>query len=102
LIEVSVRNILDEEVEQHLAAKRHERSGQRRGYRNGTKPRTMKAAVGELHFDLLQVKEGGFRTQLFDRWQRSDKAMIATMQEIVIKGVSTRDVASILEEMGSF
>lgn len=62
----------------------------------------MKAAVGELHFDLPQVREDGFRTQLFDRWQRSDKALIATMQDIIAKGVSTRDVASILEEMGGF
>jgi transposase-like protein len=62
----------------------------------------MKTSVGELHFDVPQVRESGFRTQVFERWQRSDKALISAMQEMVVQGVSTRRVGDILEEMGGF
>jgi len=102
LVETSVRHLLEEEVQRHIGAGPYERSPGRQGYRNGTKPRTMKTSVGELRFDLPQVREGGFRTQLFERWQRSDRALVAAMREMVVKGVSTRRVSSILEEMGGF
>ena len=103
LVQTMVQTILHEEVERHLGAGHYERApGQRRGYRNGTKPRTMKTAVGKLELDVPQVREGGFRTQVFERYQRSDKALIAAMQEMVVKGVSTRQVADVLEQMGGF
>lgn len=102
MVETMVHRILEEEVSRHLGAGRHERTGERRGYRNGTKPRTMKTGVGELELEVPQVRESGFRTQVFDRWQRSDKALVAAMQEMVVRGVSTREVSGILEEMGGF
>lgn len=102
MVETAFRQLLEEEVTRHLAAERHARTGERRGYRNGTKPRTLKTTVGKLHLKVPQVREGGFRTCLFERWQRSDKALVAAMQEMVIHGVSTREVAAVLEQMGGF
>lgn len=102
LVRSTVQNILEEEVARHLAAEPYERAEGRRGYRNGTKPRTMKTAVGKLDLEVPQVREGGFRTQLFERWQRSDKALVAAMQEMVVAGVSTRRVSDVMEELGGF
>lgn len=102
MVEAAVKNLLEEEVARHLGAGPYERSDGRRGYRNGSRPRTMKTAVGELCFQVPQVREGGFRTQLFERWQRSDKALVAAMQEMVVAGVSTRAVSDVLEAMGGF
>jgi len=102
MVEAAVKNLLEEEVARHLGAGPYERSQGRRGWRNGTKARTMKTAVGELCFQVPQVRQGGFRTQLFERWQRSDKALVAAMQEMVVAGVSTRAVAGVLEAMGGF
>lgn len=102
MIEVAVRNLLEEEVARHIGAGHYERAPTRRARRNGTKPRTMKSPVGELQFEVPQVREGGFRTQLFERFQRSDRALVAAMQEMVVAGVSTRDVSRVLEEMGGF
>lgn len=102
MVEAAVQRLLEEEVTRHTGAEHYERSDNRRARRNGTKPRKMKTSVGELDLRVPQVREGGFRTALFERWQRSDKALVAAMQEMVVKGVSTRQVASVLEEMGGF
>lgn len=102
MIETLVEQALNEQLEQFLGAKRYEHSSKRRGWRNGFKPRTMNSPAGKLHFRVPQTREPGFQPTAFDRYQRSDKALIAAMQEMVIKGVSTREVAAVLEEMAGF
>jgi transposase-like protein len=62
----------------------------------------MKTSVGELHFEVPQVRHGGFRTQVFERYQRSDRALVVAIQEMYVKGVSTRKVGEVLEKMGGF
>lgn len=102
MIQTLVQQLLTEEVERHLGVGSYERSTERRGYRNGTKPRSMKTAVGKLEFKVPQVREGGFQTQIFERYQRSDKALVAAMQEMVVHGVSTRNVSEVMEKLGGF
>jgi len=106
MLETIVREVLEEEVQQFVGAGPYERSGGRRGYRNGTKPRTMKTAVGALEFAVPQVRpqpgRESFRTQVFERFQRSDRALVAAMQEMVVAGVSTRAVTGVMEELGGF
>ncbi len=102
MIQVCVRQVLEEEVARHIGAGPYERSPQRTGHRNGTKPRTMKTAVGQLQFDVPQVRDGSFRPSVFERYQRSDRALVGAMQEMVVQGVSTRRVSAVLNEMGGF
>jgi transposase-like protein len=45
------------------------------------------------------VREGGFSPELFARYQRSEQALILTLMEMVVNGVSTRKVARITEEL---
>jgi len=102
MIEIGVRRVLEEELVRHVGAARYERTAERRGQRNGTKPRTMRTTVGELHFEVPQVRQGGFRPSVFERYQRSDRALVAALQEMVVQGVSTRRVGAVLEEMAGF
>jgi putative transposase len=102
MIEILVRQVVEAELEHYIGAGFYERSDQRRGYRNGTKPRTMKTRIGDLHFEVPQVREGGFYPSVFERYQRSEKALVCTIQEMVVQGVSTRDVKKVMEEMGGF
>src|SRR5690606_33098971 len=95
-----VRNVLEDEVERYIGAGRYERSEGRRASRNGSKARTMQTSVGRLEFEVPQVREGGFRTQVFDKWQRSDRALVVAVQEMYVQGVSTRKVSAVLEQMG--
>lgn len=102
LVQAAARQVLEEQVAQHLGAGPYERTGERRGHRNGTKPRTMKTRLGELEFAVPQVREGDFRPTLFERYQRTEKALLMTMQEMFVKGVSTREVTDVMEAMGGF
>jgi putative transposase len=102
MIEACVRQVLEEELTRHIGAGPYERTEGRRGQRNGNKPRTMRTAVGRLHFDVPQVRQGGWRPSVFERYQRSDRALVAALQEMVVQGVSTRRVSAVLEEMAGF
>jgi len=102
MVQIAVQHALEAQVERHLGAGPYERTGARQGHRNGTKARTMKTRLGELEFAVPQVREGGFRPTLFERYQRTEKALLMTMQEMFVKGVSTREVNDVLEAMGGF
>jgi putative transposase len=102
LIEDNVRLILEQELARHLGAQSYQRTKERQGYRNGVKPRSMHTAVGKLTLQVPQTRDGSFHPSVFERYQRSDKALVAAMQEMVIQGVSTRKVAAVLEEMAGF
>jgi putative transposase len=55
--------------------------------------------VGTLTLRVPQVREGGFSPEFFARYQRSEQALILTLMEMVVNGVSTRKVACITEEL---
>jgi putative transposase len=97
-----VQAALEQEVESHLGAKRYERSDRRRGRRNGHKPRQLRTRVGVLELKVPQVREGRFQTQLFGRYQRHEAALLTTIAEMYYQGVSTRRVATIMEQLGGF
>lgn len=102
MIELTVRNILDEEVSRHIGAGVYERTSERRDYRNGYKPRSMKTSVGDLRFEVPQVREGTFKPSLFERYQRTERALISAMQEMYVQGVSTRKVTEVMEAICGF
>jgi transposase-like protein len=99
LVERAVQTILEEEMSAHLGAERYERSGERRGYRNGYKPRTLTTRVGTLELLVPQDRDGSFSTELFARYQRTEQALVLGLMEMYIQGVSTRKVAQITEAL---
>lgn len=102
IVERVVQQVLKEEAASHVGAGPYERSKKRRGYRNGTKPRTIQTRIGELNLDIPQVRDcedGPYSPSMFLKWQRSEKALLTTCAEIYFQGVSTRSVQSVLEEM---
>lgn len=90
------------ERERHLGASPYERSGQRTGYANGYKPKTVKSRVGALDLAVPQVREGGFYPQSLDKGLRSERALKAALAEMYVTGVSTRKVARVTEQLCGF
>ena len=99
LVEAVLNQVLNAQVTEQLQAAPYERSEQRQGYRNGYKPRQLTTRVGALTLLVPQVRDGQFSTELFARYQRSEQALVLTLMEMVVNGVSTRKVARITEEL---
>jgi transposase-like protein len=87
------------ERENYLGAKPYERSEDRQGHANGYKPKTVKTRVGEVTFDIPQVREGGFYPNSLEKGIRSERALLLTLAEMYVQGVSTRKVAAITEKL---
>lgn len=99
LVQQVLNQLLEAEITHHLGAGRHERSPGRRGRRNGHYRRSLTTRVGTVELAVPRDREGRFRTELFERYQRSEKALVLSLLEMVINGVSTRKVARITEEL---
>jgi putative transposase len=99
MVQQAVQQVLEAEMEQALGAAKGERSQDRRGYRSGYYARSLMTRVGKLELRVPQDREGLFRTELFERYQRSEKALLAAMVEMYVQGVSTRKVKAITEEL---
>jgi len=99
LVQGAVQAILEAEMDAHVGAGRYERSEGRTGYRNGAKPRTLQTRVGTLELRVPQDREGTFSTEVFARYQRTEQALVVTLMEMYVQGVSTRKVAAITEQL---
>ena len=47
---------------------------------------------------MPRAREGRFSTEFFERYQRSEKALVSALAEMDVQGVSTRKVKAITEE----
>jgi transposase-like protein len=99
LVERSVQQVLEAEMTSFLGAETYERNGERRGWRNGYKPRILKTRVGALELMVPKDRDGAFQTELFERYQRSEKALVAALLQMYLEGVSTRKVTAITEAL---
>ena len=99
LVERTVQQVLEAEMTSFLGAETYQRNDQRRGWRNGFKPRTLKTRVGALELMVPKDRDGEFQTELFERYQRSEKAFVAAMLQMYVEGVSTRKVTEITEAL---
>lgn len=99
LVQEAVQTILEVEMEECLQAGKHERSAERLGYRSGYYRRRLITRVGTMVLRVPQDRAGHFSTQVFEQYQRSEKALVAALAQMYVQGVSTRKVAAITEEL---
>jgi putative transposase len=99
LVEWLYQQMLEMEFTDHLGAGPYERTADRQGYRNGYRERQLHTRVGTLTLRVPRDREGKFSTRLFERCQRSEKALILALQEAYVGGVSTRKVSRITEKL---
>ncbi|WP_415749438.1 transposase [Caballeronia sp. J97] len=55
--------------------------------------------IGKLELRVPRDRHGEFSTALFERYARSEKALVAALAEMYVQGVSTRKVKAITEEL---
>jgi putative transposase len=94
-----VQEILEAEMEEAVGARKGERTPERTGYRSGYYTRGLITRVGKLELRVPQDRSGRFSTEVFERYQRSEKALVSCLAEMYVQGVSTRKVKAITEEL---
>ena len=82
-----------------LNARPHERTLERTDYANGFKPKTVMTRVGELTFDVPQVRGGGFYPSALEKGSRTEQALNIALAEMYVQGVSTRKVITVLQAL---
>src|SRR4051812_20151405 len=99
VVQEAIQAILEVEMEECLQAGKHERSPERLGYRSGYYRRRLMTRVGTMVLRVPQDRAGQFSTQVFEQYQRSEKALVAALAQMYVQGVSTRKVAAITQEL---
>jgi len=99
LLERVMNEMMEAELTEHIGAGPSEQTDDRRGYRNGHYQRKLTTRVGTLELEVPRDREGTFQTKLFERYQRSEKALVLALMQMVIEGVSTRRVKEITTEL---
>jgi putative transposase len=94
-----LQEVLEAEMTEAVGAEKGERTEGRLGYRSGYYPRGLVTRLGKIELRVPQDRQGRFSTELFERYQRSDKALLAALAEMYVQGVSTRKVTAITEEL---
>lgn len=99
LLETVLNQVLQAQAVEQLAATTYERTEERKGYRNGSYDRGLVTRAGSITLTVPRFRDGTFSTELFARYQRSEQALVLSLMEMVVNGVSTRKVARITNEL---
>ena len=100
LITWFLNDVMNEEVAQQAGVPRYARSSSRRAHRNGNRTRSLKTRYGELSLLKPQLREIPFETKVFDRYSRTEKALVNAIVESYLQGVSTRNVEKVISHLG--
>jgi transposase-like protein len=99
VVQAVLQEVLEAEMTEVIGAAKGERSAARLGYRSGYYGRTLTTRVGKLELRVPQDRAGRFSTELFARYQRSERALVGALAEMYVQGVSTRKVRAITETL---
>lgn len=91
--------LMEEQRTQYIQASDYERSSKRTSQRNGYYDRNWTTRIGSLDLKVPRTRDGKFSPTLFERYQRNEKALLASMLEMYISGVSTRKVSDVVEKL---
>ena len=103
-LRILVDGIMDAEVSAQIGAQHGERSPERvtyrNGYRNRYRNRTWDTRVGTMELHIPKLREGSYFPSLLEPRRRSEKALLAVIQQAYVEGVSTRRVDDLIKALG--
>jgi putative transposase len=85
VVRTALQEVLEAEMTEAVGAGKGERTANRVGYRSGYYGRTLITRVGKLELRVPQDRDGRFSTELFERYQRSERALVAALAEMYVK-----------------
>ena len=97
---VLVEGIMDTEVSAKAGAGYGERSPDRVTQRNGYRNRSWDTRVGTMELRIPKLRDGSYFPSLLEPRRRSEKALLAVIQQAYVEGVSTRRVDDLVKALG--
>lgn len=94
-----LNEFMEKERDNHLQVSSYERSTERQDYRNGYYERDFTMSIGKIKLKVPRTRNGDFSPSVFEKYARVDQALVLSMLEMVINGVSTRKVTHIVEQL---
>jgi putative transposase len=94
-----LNEFMEKERDNYLCAAAYERSSERLDYRNGYYERELILSIGRIKLRVPRTREGHFSPSIFEKFSRVDQALVLSMVEMVVNGVSTRKVTNIVEQL---
>ncbi|WP_024795582.1 IS256 family transposase, partial [Tomitella biformata] len=99
-IRSGLQQLIDAELTAALGAAPYERTENRTTHRNGTRPKTLATASGDIELAIPKLRQGSFFPALLERRRRIDQALHAVIMEAYVHGVSTRNVDDLVAALG--
>jgi len=96
-VRLTLISILEGEIEVLIGAAPYERTQQRRDYRNGHYQRDLGTSLGEIEDLPVPRTRSGFRTQVFERYQRRQVELDRAICDMFVRGASTAGVGQVME-----
>src|SRR5699024_9150201 len=84
---------------QYIQAEAYERSDKRASQRNAYYEQACTTRIVPINISFPSTRYGKFSPNVFDRYQRNEKALLTSMLEMYVSGVSTRKVSQVVEEL---
>ena len=99
-LQILVEGIMDAEVSTQIGAQHGERNPDRITHRNGYRNRDWDTRVGTMELRIPKLREGSYFPSLLEPRRRSEKALLAVIQQAYVEGVSTRRVDDLIKSLG--
>lgn len=94
-----LNEFMESERDNHLKAAAYERTSNRLDYRNGYYDRDLVMSIGKIKLRVPRTREGDFSPTVFEKYARCEQALVLSMLEMVVNGVSTRKVTKVIEQL---
>ena len=99
-LKVLVEGIMDAEVSSRIGAEYGERCPERVTQRNGYRSRAWDTRAGTMDLHIPKLREGSYFPSLLEPRRRSERALLAVIQQAYVEGVSTRRVDDLVKALG--
>lgn len=100
-LQVILQQLIDAETTAFIGAEPHQRTDARTTQRNGTRPKTLTTAAGDLDLSITKLRAGSFFPSLLERRRRIDQALFAVVMEAYVTGTSVRKVDHLVKALGA-
>ena len=93
----TIQSMLEAELNSHLDYENYESDNP--DYRNGTKPKTLRSSIGEIPISVPQDRDGDFEPKVVPKYKKDISDIESKIISLSAKGLSTRQVSSIIEDI---